>query len=345
MEQPMLPDIELRDPILLAFALLAPIVYALAARLPSVLTISTLSHFDRAPRSLRARLARLPALLLAVTTVLFAIALAGPRTGDTTTHVNRDGIAIVMAVDRSGSMNARDFVAGDASVSRLDAVKHVFHEFVEGGKAGKGRTDDLVGLVVFGTYADGVCPLTLDHANLLAILDDVKIATEQSEASTALGEGLGLAVERLREQPAKSKVIILLTDGVSNAGDIDPMQAAKLAADNGIRVYTIAAGTRGLAPIPVVGPDGREYLRRVYVEMDEDTMRHIADATGGRYFHARDASALAQVYSEIDKLERSEITEVRYLQYREHYPILMEAGAGLMMLAALASATFLRRLP
>ena len=340
-----MPDFELRDPWLLAFALLAPIVYALAARLPSVVTVSTLSNFAGAPRSLCSRLARLPALVLAAATVLFAIALAGPRTGDTSTHVHREGIAIVMAVDRSGSMNARDFVAGDASVSRLDAIKRVFHEFVEGGKSGNGRPDDLVGLVVFGTYADGVCPLTLDHSNLLAILDEVKIAAEASEASTALGEGLGLAVERLRDHPARSKVIILLTDGVSNAGDIDPMQAAKLANDNGIKVYTIAAGTRGLAPMPVIGPDGREYLRRVYVEMDEETMRHIAEATGGRYFHARNQDALTEVYREIDRLERSEITEVRYLQYREHFPGFVEAGAGLVMLAALAAATLLRRLP
>lgn len=340
-----MPDVELRDPLLLVFALLAPLVYVLASRLPSVVTVSTLSHMDGAPRSLRERLARLPALLLAAATVLLAVALAGPRTGDTSTHVHREGIAIVMAVDRSGSMNARDFVAGDASVSRLDAVKQVFHEFVEGGDGGKGRPDDLIGLVVFGTYADGVCPLTLDHANLLAILDDVKIATEATEAATALGEGLGLAVERLREHKAKSKVVILLTDGVSNAGEIDPLQAAKLAADNGIKVYTIAAGTRGLAPIPVQGADGREYLRRVYVEMDEETMRRIADATGGRYFHARNADGLAEVYREIDRLERTEITEVRYLQYREHFPLLVEASMGLLLLAALASATFLRRLP
>jgi Ca-activated chloride channel homolog len=336
---------EFRDSYLLLFALLAPLVFALASRLPSVVTVSTLSHFDGAPKSLRARLAKLPALMLAAATVLFAIALAGPRTGDASSHVYREGIAIVMAVDRSGSMNARDFVAGDASVSRLDAVKKVFHDFVDGGKSGKGRPDDQIGLVVFGTYADGVCPLTLDHANLLAILDDVKIATEASEASTALGEGLGLAIERLREQKAKSKVIILLTDGVSNAGDLDPLQAAKLAADNGIKVYTIGAGTKGMAPIPVIGPDGREYLRRVYVETDEDTMKKIAEATGGRFFHARDVDGLAQAYKEIDSLERSQITEVRYLQYREHYPGLVEAGAGLVALAALASLTFLRRLP
>lgn len=340
-----MPGLELRDPFLLGFALLAPLVWALASRLPSVLTVSTLSHFEGAPKSLKTRLAKLPAALLAAATVLFAIALAGPRTGDTSSHVHKEGIAMVMAVDRSGSMNARDFVAGDASVSRLDAVKRVFHEFVEGGKSGKGRPDDLVGLVVFGTYADGVCPLTLDHANLLAILDDVKIASEATEASTALGEGLGLAVERLREHKAKSKVVILLTDGVNNAGDLDPMQAAKLAADNHIKVYTVIAGTKGLAPIPVQGADGREYLRRVYVDIDEDTMKRIAEATGGRYFHARDADALASVYAEIDKLERSEITEVRYLQYREHYAALVEAGLGLVALAALASATFLRRLP
>ncbi len=336
---------ELRDPLLLLFALFAPLVFVLAAKLPSVLTVSTLQHLDAAPRSLRARLASLPALLLAVATVVFAVALAGPRTGDSSSHMHREGIAIVMAVDRSGSMNARDFVAGDASVSRLDAVKNVFHEFVEGGDAGSGRPDDLVGLVVFGTYADGVCPLTLDHANLLAILDDVKIASEATEASTALGEGLGLAIERLRDHPAKSKVVILLTDGVNNAGEIDPMQAAKLAADNGIKVYSIAAGTNGMAPIPVPGADGREYLRRVYVEMDEETMRQIADTTGGRYFHARDVDGLKDVYREIDRLERTEITEVRYLQYREHYPPLVMAGMGLVALAALASATFLRRLP
>jgi Ca-activated chloride channel family protein len=340
-----MPDFELRDPLLLAFALLAPVVYALASRLPSVVTVSTLSHFHGAPRSLRSRLAKLPALLLAAATVVLSVALAGPRTGDSSTHVNREGIAIVMAVDRSGSMNARDFVAGDASVSRLDAVKKVFHDFVDGGETGKGRSDDLIGLVVFGTYADGVCPLTLDHTNLLAILDDTQIALEASEASTALGEGLGLAIERLRESKAKSKVVILLTDGVSNAGEIDPMQAAKLAADNGIKVYTIAAGTRGMAPIPVRGSDGREYLRRVYVDMDEETMRKIAEATGGKYFHARNAEGLAEVYAEIDRLERTEVTEVRYLQYREHFPALVEAGMGLIALAALASATFLRRLP
>jgi len=340
-----MPDFELRDPLFLLVALLAPLVWLLASRLSSALTYSTLLHVDAAPRSLRVRLARLPAALLGAATVVLAIALAGPRTGDSSSFIKREGIAIVMAVDRSGSMNARDFVSGDASVSRLDAVKHVFHDFVEGGNAGNGRDGDLIGLVVFGTYADGVCPLTLDHTNLLAILDDVKIASEQSEASTALGEGLGLAIERLREHPAKSKVVILLTDGVSNAGEIDPMQAAQLAADHGIKVYTIAAGTNGFAPVPITGPDGREYLRRVYVEMDEATMKQIAERTGGKYFHARDADGLEQAYAEIDRLERSEISEVRYLQYREHYPPLVLAGLGMIAAAALAGATVLRRLP
>ncbi|HYB99479.1 MAG TPA: VWA domain-containing protein [Candidatus Limnocylindrales bacterium] len=340
-----MPEIELRDPLFLLVGLLAPLVYLLAARLPSVLVYSDLVHVESAPRSLRARLARLPALLLALATLVLSVALAGPRTGDATTHVMKEGIALVLSVDRSGSMNARDFVAGDASVSRLDAVRNVIHEFVEGGEAGAGREGDLMGLVVFGTFADGLCPLTLDHANLLNILDEVKIATEATEAATAVGEGLGLAIERLREHPAKSKVIILLTDGVNNAGVIDPLQAAKLAADNNIKVYTIAAGTNGFAPIPILGHDGREYLRRVYVEMDKETLEQIAKITGGRYFHARDVEGLKEVYREIDRLERTEVSEVRYLQYREHYPPLVVLALLLAATAALASGTVLRRLP
>ncbi len=340
-----MPDLELRDPLFLLAALAAPLVYYLAARSASAITYSSLRLPDAGPRSLRVRLAKLPAVLLAMATVLLAVALARPRTPDATTRIKREGIAIMMAVDHSGSMNARDFVRGDVSVSRLDVVKQVFRAFVTGGDKGKGREDDLIGLVAFGTYADGLCPLTLDHRNLLAILDQLEVATDRREAATAIGEGLGLAVERLRHSPARSKVIILLTDGVNNAGEVTPEQAAKLAAAEHIRVYTIGAGRTGFAPVPVIGPDGRTYLQRTYVEIDEDTLRMIADKTGGRYFHASDAEGLAKVVAEIDSLERSEITEVRYLQYREHYPPLVLAGLGLIMIAVLLSSSVLRRLP
>lgn len=338
---PDLLGLELRDPLFLWLALLAVPAYLLASRLPSAVTYSSLVLVDGAPRSLRTRLAELPAALLALAVVALAVALAGPRTGDATSKVHREGIAIAMVVDRSGSMQARDFVEGDASASRLDVVKKVFREFVEM----PGRADDLIGLVSFARYADGACPLTGDHGNLLNILEQQEIVSERSEDGTAVGEGLALAVERLRHQEVRSKVAILLTDGVHNAGDITPLQAAELASRYGIRVYTIGAGRTGWAPVPVRMPGGAVALRRAYVEMDEDTLREIADRTGARYFHAADAAALEEVVGEIDRLERSEITEVRYLEYEQHYAGFVGAALAAMALSALLSGTWLRRLP
>jgi len=336
---------EFRDPLFLLAGLLAPLVYWMAVRIPSSVTYSSLSLPDAAHRSVRVYLSQLPAVMLAIAALLIAIALAGPRTGDATTKVNREGIAMIMVMDRSGSMDARDFVEGDYSVSRLAALKNVFKDFVLGGESGGGRPNDLIGIVAFGTYADGICPLTLDHGNLVAILDQLEVATDRSEAATAVGEGLALAVERLIQHDAKSKVIILLTDGVNNAGELDPLHAADLAAANNIKVYTIAAGITGFAPIPVKLPDGRIKLQRSRVEIDEVTMKEIADRTGGRYFHARNADGLTEVYKEIDSLERSEVTEVKYMQYREHYSAFVIAALFLMVLASIAGGTVLRRLP
>jgi Ca-activated chloride channel family protein len=338
-------DWELRDPLFLLVALLAPLVYWLAARLPSSVTYSSLGLVRGAPESLRARLASLPALLLAAAVVLLAIALAGPRTGNAVTRVKREGIAIAMVVDRSGSMQARDFVRGDTSVSRLDVVKDLFRDFVAGGDHGPGRADDLVGLVAFARYADGLCPLTLDHGNLLSILSDVDIATEPGEDGTAIGEGLALAVERLRHVQVASKVVILLTDGVNNAGEIDPVHAADLAAEYGIRVYAIGAGTSGYAPVPVRTRDGRTVLRRAVVEIDEKTLQAVAQRSGGRYFHAADANALADVIAEIDQLERSEVTETRYLEYEHHQAPFVGGALLLMGCSGLLGGSVLRRLP
>ena len=339
-------DWELRDPLFLIVALLAPLVYALAARTPAALTYSSLALVDSAPRSQRARLAKLPAWLLAAAALALAVALAGPRTGNAISRVHREGIAIAMVVDRSGSMQARDFVRGDTSISRLDVVKEVFRKFVSGtGEDSSGRPDDLVGLVVFARFADGLCPLTLDHGNLLSILSDVEIALEPGEDGTAIGEGLALAVERLRGLEVSSKIALLLTDGVNNVGNIDPLQAADLAAQHGIKVYAIGAGISGYAPVPVSLPGGRTVLRKAYVEIDEATLRQIADRTGGRYFHATNASGLAEVIDEIDQLERSEVTEIRYLTYDYHYAQWVGAALLMMASAAVLSGTLLRRLP
>jgi Ca-activated chloride channel family protein len=336
---------ELRNPLFLIAGLVAPVIYALANRLPASVTYSSLNLADAAPRSPRVRLSALPALMLALAAVCLAIAMAGPRTGDATNKTRREGIAIMLVVDRSGSMDARDFVEGDYSVSRLDAVKDALREFVLGGDSGAGRPDDLIGVVAFGTYADGIAPLTLDHGNLMAIVEDLEIARERTESATAIGEGLALAVERLRTHPARSKVIVLLTDGVNNAGEIEPLQAAELAASLGIKVYTVGAGSTGIAPMPARALDGRTVLRPSRVEIDETTLARLAERTGGRYFNAKSAEGLIETYAEIDQLERTEITEVRYLQYREHYSTFVLAALVLITLAVLAASTVLRRLP
>jgi Ca-activated chloride channel family protein len=338
-------DLELRDPWLLLLGALVPFVFWAARRIPNSLLYSSLAMADLAPRSVRVRLAWVPAGLVTLAFACLALAMSGPRTGDSTTTVKREGIAIMLAIDRSGSMDARDFVDGDYSVNRLGAVKEVVKEFVLGGDAGNGRPNDLIGIVAFGTYADGICPLTLDHENLVSILDDVSIPEQQEEQNTAIGEGLALAVERLREHEAHSKVVVLLTDGVNTAGDIAPMQAAALAKANGVTVYTIGAGTTGLAPMPARHRSGRQVLIPTRVEIDEKTLKQIAGHTAGRYFHARDAEGLRETYRAIDALERSEISQLRYLQYEEHYPWLLGAALILVVLATVLGGTYLRRLP
>jgi Ca-activated chloride channel family protein len=200
-------------------------------------------------------------------------------------------------------------------------------------------------LVAFGTYADTISPLTLDHANLISIVADLEVADEQGESATAVGEGLGLAVERLRVHAAKSKVVVLLTDGVNNAGALEPSQAAELARQHHIKVYTVGAGSTGMAPIPVRMANGQTVLRPRPMQMDARTLKRIAATTDGHYFHARDAHGLAQVYAQIDALERSAINDVKYLHYREHYVWWVLAAFGWLALAQLLHSTWLARLP
>jgi Ca-activated chloride channel family protein len=306
------------------------------------------SSFRLLPRHVttwRMRLSFVPPALLALATVALAIALAGPRIADRQTRVKKQGIALMLVIDVSGSMQALDLSEKDRERTRLDAVKDVLADFVKGGRGLPGRPDDLIGIVSFAGYADTRCPLTLDHDNLLVAASALQLATKPEEDGTAIGDGLGLALERLRESTAKSKVAILLTDGVNNRGDTSPQQAAELAATIGVKVFTVGAGTNGMAPIRVTDPFGRSFLQRMPVEIDEKMLKAIADKTGGRYYRVTDAEALERVYREIDTLARSEFVEQRFRNYDEYYPHALALGLLLAALSWLLSGTLLRRLP
>ena len=340
-------DSEFGDRWFLSLLILAPLVFWLGTRPTSLLRFSSAALLTGTSRSVRQRLSYLPALLMTLAFVALVVALSRPRTPQRETQITREGIAIMTVVDLSSSMDARDMVEEDRALNRLSVVKDVFVDFVEGTDrtAGRGRPDDLIGMVTFARYADSVCPLTLDHGNLINIVKDLEIVAQRQEDGTALGDGLGLAVERLRRSKAKSRIAILLTDGVTNAGVIEPMKAAELAAENDIKVYCIGVGTEGMAPVPYTDMFGRARLVPQPVEIDEKTLKEIAEKTSGRYFRAVDKDALAEIYREIDGLERTEVSEVKYLQYTEHFPYFVASGLCLIATALVLNGSLFRRLP
>lgn len=339
------PRFELAHPwYLLAALAVIPLVWW-SRRAAGRVTFSSLAALP-STATWRTRLAWLPDALIGVATLCLAVALAGPRAGLEGSRIRREGIAIAMVVDTSSSMLALDLSTKTEDLTRLDAVKRVFTQFVRGGKGLRGRPDDLVGLVSFARYADTRSPLTLDHDTLARTAAGLAIVTEQGEDGTAVGEGLALAVERLREAPVPSRVAILLTDGVSNAGEIAPTGAAELAREAGVKVYTVGAGTNGTARIKFTDPrTGRVFEDEVPVEIDEDTLRVIAERTGGQYFRATDYGALRQVYRDIDRLERAKIDETRYGDHRQYYPWLVAAAMIAIAIAFTLRASVLRRLP
>jgi Ca-activated chloride channel family protein len=346
-----------RTPWLLpAVALGVPVWFLVRQRSGRVI-YSSLAALPPAEHGLRARLSWLPDLGLALAAALFGLVLAGPRSlhHDTQLH-GREGIGIAMVVDTSGSMAALDLsdgkrwlapsgseadpAVGQGSLDRLEVVKQVFKDFV------KDRPDDAIGLVSFARYADLRAPLTLDHEMLTDVLAGLHIVTDRREDGTAVGDGLALAVNHLRDAKAQSRVAILLTDGVSNAGDTTPAAAAELAASEHIKVYTIGAGTNGFAPMPVEDPfTGQRVLRGVPVEIDETTLQQIADKTGGRYFRATDGEALRRIYGEIDRLERTQLDDEQATRPEQHFVPPLAAALLLVALSWLGRGTLFRRLP
>lgn len=263
--------------------------------------------------------------------VLIITALARPRSVDVSTKTKTTkGIDIVMAIDVSASMLAKDL-----RPNRLEALKDVAAEFV------KGRPNDRIGLVEYAGESYTKTPITSDKAIVLRALKDIKY-NNIIEGGTAIGMGLATAVNRLKDSKAKSKVIILLTDGVNNSGFIDPKIASELALEYGIKTYTIGIGTNGMALSPVaILPNGNFQYGRVQVEIDEDLLKEIAEVTGGRYFRATNNQKLAEIYDEINKLEKTEIEEFKYYNYQEKFrPLVILAGLLLLLEMLLKNTLF-----
>lgn len=310
--------------------LLALYVYReLSGRNPH-LRVSSVKPWKSGGSTVLSIVRHIPEALKTVALVMIVIAIARPRSSSDVEKIDTEGIDITLAMDVSTSMLARDF-----KPDRLSAAKDIAIEFISQ------RPTDRMSIVVFAGESYTQCPLTTDRATLINMMKDVQ--TDLIEDGTAMGNGLATAVARLKDSDAKSKVVILLTDGVNNCGEISPQTAAELAKTFGIRVYTIGVGAMGKAPYPVMTPWGVE-IQNVDVEIDEPLLKQIAESTGGSYFRATDNTKLAEIYSRINDMEKSRTTVDSFPVYKELY-----TGYALValfcLLAGLILNLFLRRLP
>jgi Ca-activated chloride channel family protein len=262
---------------------------------------------------------------------LLIVALARPQSFSSGENVYTEGIDISLVLDISGSMLAEDF-----KPNRLDAAKNVMSDFI------KGRTSDKIGLVVFAREAFTQCPLTIDYSVLQNLLNDIE--SGMIEDGTAIGNAIANGVNRLKESEAESKVMILATDGVNNAGEVDPRTAAQIAQKFDIRIYTIGIGSKGKAPYPFKTPFGTRY-QNVPVEIDEKLLTEIANETGGNYYRATDNKKLNEIYEEINKLEKTEVEVTSYKRANEKFYGWLGLGLLLIMVELTVSRTYLKNLP
>jgi len=299
--------------------------YAQRRRRPAVPWSSTAAARS-VPHGWAARTRWLLPALRTLAVLMLIVLLAGPRKGDEKTSRSVEGVAIEMVLDRSGSMQALDLQLEGRRADRLEVVKSVAADFILGEQSLPGREHDLIGLITFGTWADSICPLTLDYETLTEALSQVRPATEAEGSGTAIGDALALAVSRLNDledrpdlstDDIRSRIVILLTDGEDTASELDPLVAAEMARALDIKVYTIGVGVDGVAPIPVTDTFGRTRLRSTPVRIDEATLQRIADTTGGKFFRARDTASLGAIYAEIDAMEKTEVAEERFYRYTD----------------------------
>ena len=278
-----------------------------------------------------ALLRHVPFILRTAALVLIVIAIARPRSSEQIEKVDTEGIDIVLAMDVSTSMLARDLTP-----DRISASKDIAIEFISQ------RPSDRMGIVVFAGESFTQCPLTTDRATLINLMKEVQ--TDLIEDGTAIGNGLATAVARMKDSDAKSRVVILLTDGVNNRGEISPQMAAEIAKTYGVRVYTIGVGANGVAPYPVMTPWGVE-VQNVKVEIDEALLSEIAEATGGRYFRATDNTKLAEIYSEINKMEKARTTVDSFPVYKELFGLYALLALLALLMELLFNWFVIRRLP
>lgn len=317
--------------LLIPVLLLALYVYRELAGKQPHLRVSSLTPWKKSGFSLWASFRHIPYLLKMAALSLIIVAIARPRSSEELERIDTEGIDIVMAMDVSSSMLARDF-----KPDRLSAAKDIAIEFIAE------RPSDRMGIVVFAGESYTQCPLTTDRASLINLMKDVQ--TELIEDGTAIGNGLGTAVARMKDSDAKSRVIILLTDGVNNRGEITPQMATEIAQTYGVRVYTIGVGANGTAPYPVMTPWGMD-VQQMQVEIDEDLLKDIAEKTGGRYFRATDNSKLIEIYEEINKLEKVKTTVDSFPVYKELFLRWGVAALLCLLLSLLMDFFIFRRLP
>jgi Ca-activated chloride channel family protein len=281
-------------------------------------------------------LAALP-WLVAIALMILILGLARPQLGLKQSQVRREGIDIVLAIDTSTSMLAEDFRGGGSLTNRMEVVKKVAGDFIQR------RPNDRTGIVIFAGKPYILAPISWDHDWSTSRLKEVKAG--MIEDGTAIGSGLAAAVNRLRDSKAKSKVIILLTDGMNNAGQITPEAAAEAAKSMGVIVYTIGAGSKGNVPYPVVDQYGNKSYQLMKVDLDEALLQKIATTTGGRYFRATDAQSLNLIFNRIDKLAKTLMEMPHYQEYLDLYPYFLVTGLILLLIETILANTILRRLP
>ncbi len=331
----MLADVTFKYAFVLYFLSIIPLMifwyWKRNKKLTPDITFSTLKVFSEIKPTLKEKLIHLPFVLRTFAVALLIVALARPQSFSTGENVYTEGIDIAVLLDISGSMLAEDF-----KPNRLDAAKDVIDNFISG------RTSDKIGLVVFSGKSFTQCPLTIDYSVLRNLLGEIE--SGMIEDGTAIGLAIANGVNRLKDSKAKSKILILLTDGVNNAGEVDPITAANIAQTFGIRIYTVGVGTRGSAPYPFQTPFGIQY-QMVPVEIDEVILKQVANITDGYYFRATNNKKLEEIYKEIDKMEKTRVEITSYRNASELFYNLALLALLLLLLELVLSRTYLQRLP